>query len=327
MDNNPKKILYAIQVTGSGHFSRSKEMITELRSQGYFVDILVSGDSYKKDFGIDIKYRYKGFSFDPNKGIGIVEIFKKNDLIQFTKDVWNIELDDYDLIITDFEPITSWASKIRKKKILGVGNHYKFFQWTWHFELFFFLNKLMCYFISPVKEHVGFDYLRSNKKIFNPIIREDIKQMTSVNLGYYLVYLHNYSWEEQVLFYKKFPEYKFIIYSSVVNEVLSIGNSIIKPLDPITFTDDLVSSEGVVCNAGFQTTSECLYLGKKMFVIPMKNQIEQTYNKNILKNLGFYYDSCLREENFNKFLKSNYYLRINYTNSIDKIIDKIESMI
>ena len=59
----------------------------------------------------------------------------------------------------------------------------------------------------------------------------------------------------------------------------------------------------------------------------MKNQIEQKYNKNVLKNLGFYWDNSLKEDSFDMFLKSNYFLKINYTNSIDKIIIKIKSMI
>ena len=261
---NKKRILYGIQCTGNGHFSRSSEIITDLRKQGFKVDILVSGESYKKDFGVEIKHRYKGFSFDPNKGIGFVELFKKNSIIQFMKDIWNINFDEYDLIITDFEPITSWASKIKRKKILGVGNHYKFFEWTWTFELYFFLNKFSCYLISPVKEYVGFDYLRNSKNIFNPIIRDDVKQSKSVNLGFYVVYLHNYKWEEQVEFYKKFPEYSFIVYSNAVNEAIYVENCVIKPLDNETFKNDLISSDGVVCNAGFQTTSECLYLGKKL---------------------------------------------------------------
>lgn len=325
--SNKIKILYGIQVTGNGHFSRSKEIINELRVQGIEVDILVSGDSYEKDFGTEIKYRYKGFSFDPSKGIGVIELFKKNSMIQFMKDIWRIKFDEYDLIMTDFEPITSWAAKIKGKKILGVGNHYKFFEWTWKFELYFLLNKLSCSLISPVREHIGFDYLRSSKRIFNPIIRDDIKHSTPMNLGFYVVYLHNYKWEEQVEFYKKFPEYSFIVYSNAIKEALYAENCVIKPLDNETFKNDLILSDGVVCNAGFQTTSECLYLGKKIFIIPMKNQIEQKYNKNVLKNLGFYWDNSLKEESFDMFLKSHYFLKINYTNSIDKIVIKVKSMI
>ena len=33
---------------------------------------------------------------------------------------------DYDIIISDFEPVTCWAGIFRRKKVLGVGNHYKF---------------------------------------------------------------------------------------------------------------------------------------------------------------------------------------------------------
>jgi len=322
-----KKILYGVQATGSGHFSRSIEVIKELRDRGAIVDILVSGDSYQKDFGTEIKYRFKGLTFDPNKELGIIELFKQNNIIDFFKTVRKIDLSEYDLVVTDFEPITSWAALFRNKKIVGIGNHYKFFEWTWKFELFFFLNKLTCHIISPVREYIGFDYLRSNKKIFNPIIRKDLKDKIGFDLGFYVSYLHNYTWEEQVEFYKQFETFNFVIYSNNVENTIFNENCVVRNLNTEDFKNDLMQCSGAICNAGFQTTSECLYLGKKIFVIPIKKQIEQRYNKNVLKNLGFYSDSEFKKESFEKFLNSCYYLKINYTDSMSKIIDKIDSML
>lgn len=46
------------------------------------------------------------------------------------------------------------------------------------------------------------------------------------------------------------------------------------------------SSSGVICNAGFQLTSEALFLGKKMMVIPMQGQYEQLCNAEALSKFG-----------------------------------------
>ena len=43
---------------------------------------------------------------------------------------------------------------------------------------------------------------------------------------------------------------------------------------------------GCLSAAGFETTSEALYLGKKLLVIPIRNQYEQLCNAAALEELG-----------------------------------------
>ena len=45
---------------------------------------------------------------------------------QFKKDVFSLDVSLYDLIITDFEPITAWAAKLRNKPVIGIGHQYAF---------------------------------------------------------------------------------------------------------------------------------------------------------------------------------------------------------
>ncbi len=47
----------------------------------------------------------------------------------------------------------------------------------------------------------------------------------------------------------------------------------------------MATSQGVLCNAGFQTPSEALFLKKKLLVIPMKGQYEQQCNAAALQLL------------------------------------------
>jgi hypothetical protein len=42
----------------------------------------------------------------------------------------------------------------------------------------------------------------------------------------------------------------------------------------------------VFCNAGFGVTTEALFLGKPLLVVPMKGQIEQQINAKCLSGLG-----------------------------------------
>ena len=46
------------------------------------------------------------------------------------------------------------------------------------------------------------------------------------------------------------------------------------------------TSNGVISNAGFQTSSEALYLGKRLIVIPVKGQYELICNVAALSEIG-----------------------------------------
>ena len=100
------KILYAIQGTGNGHVTRAREIIPYLKKYGE-VDILISGTQAEVDVDAEVKYRFDGFGFVfGNKGgVDFRETWKRFNLKQFLKDVKNLPVRDYDLVITDFEPV------------------------------------------------------------------------------------------------------------------------------------------------------------------------------------------------------------------------------
>ena len=48
---------------------------------------------------------------------------------------------------------------------------------------------------------------------------------------------------------------------------------------------DLATSQGVICNAGFELASEAIQLGKKLLVKPLLGQMEQLSNAKALEDL------------------------------------------
>ena len=321
-----KKILYSVQTTGLGHITRSFEVINMLKSKGYDIDILVSGQNYLKDFGTEIKHRFQGLSFDAESKIDLRNIYNNNDIKQFIKDIYNLDLSSYDLVITDFEPITSWKGALSGKKVLGIGNHYKFFETRLTLKISFFLNKLLCRLASPVADYIGFDYIKSpNRKILNPIVRESLINSESEYGNYYITYLHNYTEKEQIDFFKKYPTEKFKIYIKDTEDKI-VGNVEVISLNKEKFTSDLIKCRGVITNAGFQTTTECLYLGKKIWVIPISNQIEQYYNTTILKELGIICSTKLNSDDFSRLINTDYRIKVYYEpNTLDRVLSKVES--
>jgi uncharacterized protein (TIGR00661 family) len=58
------------------------------------------------------------------------------------------------------------------------------------------------------------------------------------------------------------------------------------PVSGGDFLQSLARAHGVLCGAGFETPAEALYLGKKLLVVPMKQQYEQQCNAAALAKMG-----------------------------------------
>jgi uncharacterized protein (TIGR00661 family) len=92
------------------------------------------------------------------------------------------------------------------------------------------------------------------------------------------------------------------------------------------FVKSLSSCEGLLSNAGFETPAETLYLGKKLMVIPMKNQYEQECNAEALKGLGIPIINEIGQDfdsNLSDWINSSYVYQANYQNNLPEIVDRI----
>jgi len=82
----------------------------------------------------------------------------------------------------------------------------------------------------------------------------------------------------------------------------------------------------LITNAGFQLTSEALFLGKPILCKPQKGQPEQEHNAKILDDLG--YATVSQEINaatIKDWLHSSNNIKIDFSNPIDVIVDIIEN--
>ena len=121
------KILYSIQGTGNGHISRAREIIPYLQQYGQ-LDLLLSGTSQEVKIPYLIKYNKKGigYTFGKNGNVDVIDSIKKLSPLNFFKDIYRLPVNDYDLVISDFEPITSWACKIHKKDCVSMSHQASF---------------------------------------------------------------------------------------------------------------------------------------------------------------------------------------------------------
>lgn len=333
MEKKKIKILYGIQTTGSGHLTRSIEIIKKLlATNDYDIDILLSGENKDIEIPFDVQYRFDGLKFNTQKDINFINLLKNNKIFSFFKDVYRINLKKYDLILTDFEPITSWAATLKFKKIIGIGNHYKFLSKTFSSNVYYNLNKIICKVLSPIDDYIYFDYFKNEKSCL-PIIKEELienKSKAKIQKNLILTYIHSIPWYKQLIDFSEFSDYNFIIYTADKNipDNIKIANFTIKKTNSDSFNKDLLKCNTVICSAGFQLTSEAIFLGKKLYVMPIKRQIEQLYNTEQLKNIGITSDKEINKEKLRELLESDFFVEINFDQHFDlKIIDKIKDVL
>lgn len=100
------KILYAIQGTGNGHLARAEDVIQALQQHGR-VDVFVSGAQADITLSFPIRYRSKGLSFyfGKNGGVDFMKTFLKNSSKRVLHEIKSFPIDQYDVVVNDFEPI------------------------------------------------------------------------------------------------------------------------------------------------------------------------------------------------------------------------------
>ncbi len=282
------KILYAIQGTGNGHLSRAVDIIPELQKHGE-LDLFVSGAQAEIVLPYPVKYKSKGLSFYFGKkgGIDFYQTFQKNSTREVVKEVKAFPAEKYDLIVNDFEPISAWAARRKGVPCVGLSHQSAllskksprpkvidpFGEWI--------IRKY-----APVKKYVGFHFQEYDKNIFTPVIRQAIRQATVTNKGHYTVYLPAYDDKKLVSLLLKFPKIKWQIFSKHTQQTYHVGRISVFPVSGQDFIESVVSCEGVLCGAGFETPAEVLHLNKKLLVVPMQTQYEQHCNAAALKKMG-----------------------------------------
>lgn len=307
------KILYGIQATNNGHITRSLEIINKLKEYGCDVDILTSGNNSQLDID-NIKYNYHGVTFynSYDGGIDYKKTFKHFNIIQFFKDLYNLNVDSYDLIISDFEPLTAWKGKLKNKKVIGISNQYNNYTLSG-----FYLSKLILNWYAPIKDKIGLAYKSDiQNNIYTPIIRNDLNKNPDSN--FITVYLSQYKLSLLEHTFSKVNE-NFKIFSKEAKTYYKINNIEVYPISNHMFKEALENCKAIITASGFQTTSEALFLNKLLLNIPIKNQYEQLLNAKYLKKMGVYTVYNLSELDINYWLDNYKPLNIKYDNNLDDI--------
>lgn len=322
------RILYAIQGTGNGHTARAREVVPILQEYAE-VDLLLSGNQCELTLPWPVKYRLSGmgFVFGKTGGIDYKKTMATNSLLRFFKEVMTLPVHEYDLVISDFEPVSAWACKLRGKKCIGISHqsailHHK----SPMPEKKDFMGKLILKYYAPVSKAFGFHFKALGSSVTTPVIRRDVRNSTPVNAGHYTVYLPAYDDLRIIQFLARFPEHKWEVFSKHSKNPYSFQNIKIRPVEQQAFTESMVHSRGIFCTAGFETPAEALFLKKKLCVIPMRGQFEQQCNAAMLGTMGVPVIENLKEGSmaaFTEWLFAGKVVDVHYPDNTRRVLERI----
>lgn len=281
------KILYAIQGTGNGHVSRAREIVPLLQQHGD-LDILISGTQADVKLAQEVKYQLHGFSFIFGKkgGVDHFNTWKNMNLFRFKKDMSAVPLKDYNLIINDFEPVTAWACKSQGIESVSLSHQASFKSKKVPRPRTIDWGKLILSRYAPTTHHIGFHFERYDDFIYTPVIRSEIRELVTTNLGHYTVYLPAVDDKDLVKLLKQIPSVRWEVFSKHTKKSYVDGNVFVEPVNNTKFNQSMASSAGLLTGGGFEGPAEALFLGKKLLVAPMRFQYEQQCNAYALKELG-----------------------------------------
>lgn len=288
------KILYAIQGTGNGHLMRALDVVPLLQQRvvalGGQLDMLVSGPPADLPLPFAVRYRVggMGFLFGKKGGINFVKTFRQFNSAGFVHDIRHLPVDEYDLVINDFEPVSAWACRLRHRPCVALS----------HQSAVLHpaaprpkqedpAGRAVLRHYAPSTAQYGFHFQAYAPGISTPVIRQQVRELTPSDEGHYTVYLPAYdeaTLVERLRYLSRTVQWE--VFSKHSQQPADHGNVRVWPVSGGDFLQSLARAHGVLCGAGFETPAEALFLGKKLLVVPMKQQYEQQCNAAALAKMG-----------------------------------------
>lgn len=282
------KVLYGIQGTGHGHISRAREIIPHL-SKHATIDVLISGYNCKMKLENTPVSHKRGISLTYDEG-GSVSYLKTALNIQpvtFLRDINSVNPDKYDLVISDYEPVTAWASINSKTPSVGLSHQASFLsdKCPRPKKRSLFSESVLKYF-APVNRAIGFHFKRYDSFILPPVIRREIRELRPTQKNHITVYLPSFDHETLAAIFLQCKHTEWHIFSPLCDEAYQKENVWVRPVGNKPFLNSIESAKGVLTGAGFETCAEAMFLGKKLLAVPIKNQYEQYCNAAALSDMG-----------------------------------------
>jgi uncharacterized protein (TIGR00661 family) len=300
------RIIYAVAGEGFGHSSRSHTIANHLIAQGHELIFAASNKSYQylsQYFG-DRVHEVFGLSFYYRNGnIQPVKTFFANMARlpignRINKPLFNSVYKSFapDLVISDFEPFSAWWAWRKKIPFVSIDHEHLLSHCSLDPIKANTIAKLnaqvvtrLYYFKAAAYIVINFfDAPVKNPRVIlcPPVIRKVVEECKPSEQNHIVLYsTTGKRCDEIISTLNRFQQHQFYLYGFDSKNSVR-GNCTLKPRSTEAFLADLAASKGVIASSGFSLLSECLYLRKKMLLLPVAGQFEQILNAEYAQKLG-----------------------------------------
>ena len=309
-------ILYGVNGEGSGHSTRSKEVISHLQENGHTVHVvsfdrglrnLKSSFEVTEIFGLRLTYVNNQVRYRRTLARNLFRAPKAarsiHRLMRLADD-WKI-----DLVITDFEPLSCRVGHRKRLPVISIDNQHCLtnvkISYPARYRREAAATKLVTRLMTPhanaylVTSFFTAPVRRPQTFLVPPILREEVLQTRASEGEDVLVYVTSPAPELARLLAG--VRCRFIAYG--FGREGREGNIVFKKPDLNEFLGDLSGCKAVIANAGFSLLSEAFYLAKPYLAVPVHHQFEQLFNAYYVDKVGYgtYWDE-LNKERVESFL-------------------------
>jgi uncharacterized protein (TIGR00661 family) len=305
------RFLFIVQGEGRGHMTQAISLYQILSRQGHQLSAVLVGQSRSR---LIPKYFVKQiqapvFTFcSPNfqldtkrRGVSIFGTFVHNlkHLPVFMKSLLSLRRSirqfQPDLIVNFYDPLAAiYAALWRPKtKMVCIAHQYlmrhpkfvfpkgkRFARWA----LLFFT--WVCAWGAEKCLALSFRWMPDMPKhdlmVVPPLLRAEITKLKPTTENFILSYVLNDGYANDIVAEQQhYPDLKILGFwdrRDCLGVTRLQANLEFRPLDDVAFLDAMRRCRGLVSTAGFESICEAMYLGKPVFMIPVKHQIEQHCN-------------------------------------------------
>lgn len=308
-------LLYGVNGEGSGHSTRSKEIIQHLQRKGHTVHVAsfdrglqnLSADfDVAEIYGLRLAYVRNQVRYGKTV---LRNLFSAPGAVRSIRQLMRLA-DDWDVqaVITDFEPLSARVAHHKHLPLISIDNQHCLTHARISYPRQYCKEaaaaKLVTRLMVPRADAVLITSffsapLRHEACLFPPILRSEVLQTKATEGGEVLVYVTAPSRELAAAL--KQVRQSFICYG--FGRTGQDGNLLFKAPSMSAFLADLGSCKSVIANSGFSLISEALYLGKPFLAWPVKRQFEQIFNAYYIGQTGCgRYWGDLNKERIESFL-------------------------
>jgi len=299
------RIIYGVAGEGFGHSSRSHLIGQTFLDAGHDVMFVGSqksllylkqyfGDRVREIFGLS--FAFEGERIDKSETLKR-NLLKLPEANRLNDELFKQHFEPFapELVISDFEPFSAWWAWRKKVPFISIDHEHMLTLCRLEHKSKNWFPRITakvvteCHYVGAVA-YVIINFFKTPLRIDSavlapPVVRPVIGALKGTQGKHILLYSTTGTGREQLQkVLQKFSGRKFHVYG--FDEDAEYGNCIFKKRSTEGFLGDLASARGVIASAGFSLISECMYLKKKMLLLPLAGQYEQIINAHYIQKLG-----------------------------------------